>query len=50
MTLIGARDRVITTEAQIKEIATIGDTLKTMGIDEVLSIYQAAGDRWAATK
>jgi putative aldouronate transport system substrate-binding protein len=39
--------KLITGEASVDEIPTMVETLKSMGVDEVLSIYQAAYDRWA---
>ena len=44
----GMESKMITGEATAEEIAAISDTLKQMGIEEVMSIYQAAYDRWAA--
>lgn len=40
--------KMITGQATAEEIAGIKDTLMEMQIDEVLDIYQAAYDRWAA--
>lgn len=40
--------KMITGDATEEEIAAIPDTLKQMGIEEMMEIYQAAYDRWAA--